>query len=182
MIDLRSYIQPGDTVTWGQGTAEPLPLTNELVRDRMAFKRVTCFVLTSFSDTLQPEHSDALTFAGLGPVGTSRALSRAVGFETYPILYSDLPRFIATGTIPIDVVLVQVSPADDRGQHSLGIIADCMQAAIASARVVLAEVNQQMPHTRGDTQIDGTRFAARSRPTVPSSRYSTLTQARSSSS
>ncbi len=159
-FDLLRFIRAGDTVTWGEGTAEPLPLTRELVRSRADIGPITVFVLTSLSDTLQPEHGDVFTFAGLGPAGTNRHLSRAIGFETYPIHLSALPGFIANGTIPIDVVLVQVSPADENGRHSLGVVVDYLQTAIQHARVVVAEVNDQMPYTLGDTLVDGSLFTA----------------------
>ena len=159
-IDLSRFIRPGNTVTWGEGTAEPLPLTRRLVRSRADLGPITVFVLATLSDTLQPEHADAFTFAGLGPAGTNRYLARAVGFETYPIHLSALPGFIADGTIAIDVVLVQVSPADEHGRHSLGVVADYLQTAIENARAVIAEINRQMPFTLGDTLIDGSLFTA----------------------
>ena len=158
-IDLSRFIRAGDTVTWGEGTAEPLPLTRQLVRSRADLGPVRVFVLATLSDTLQPEHADAFTFAGLGPAGTNRHLARAVGFDTYPIHLSALPKFIADGTIAIDVVLVQVSPADAYGRHSLGVVSDYLQTAIENARAVVAEINQQMPFTLGDTTIDGSLFS-----------------------
>lgn len=158
-IDLSRFIRAGDTVTWGEGTAEPLPLTRQLVRSRSALGPITVFILVNLSDTLQPEHADMFKFAGLGPAGTSRILARTVGFETYPIHVSALPGFVADGTIAIDVVLVQVSPADEHGRHSLGVAADYLPAAIDRARAVVAEINQQMPYTLGDTLIDGSLFS-----------------------
>lgn len=157
-VDLSRFIRPGDTVTWGEGTAEPFPLTRRLVRSRAEVGPIRVFVLVALSDTLQPEHGDMFTFAGLGPAGTNRRLARAVGFETYPVHMSALPKLIADATIGIDVVLVQVSPADEHGRHSLGVVADYLQAAIENARVVVAEINQQMPFTCGDTIVDGSVF------------------------
>jgi len=45
---------------------------------------------------------------------------------------------------------VQVSPADADGDHSCGLISDYVQAAVAQARVVVAEVNDQVPYTLGE--------------------------------
>ena len=118
-IDLSRFIRPGNTVTWGEGTAEPLPLTRRLVRSRADLGPITVFVLATLSDTLQPEHADAFTFAGLGPAGTNRYLARAVGFETYPIHLSALPGFIADGTIAIDdAALSTESSCDDQSPMS----------------------------------------------------------------
>jgi acyl-CoA hydrolase len=54
------------------------------------------------------------------------------------------------GQIPSDVVLLQVSPANERGEHSYGLVNDYVQTAVAKARVVIAEVNAQIPFTPCD--------------------------------
>ena len=42
-------------------------------------------------------------------------------------------------------------PADAQGNHSCGLISDYVQAAVAKARLVIAEVNDQVPFTNGET-------------------------------
>jgi acyl-CoA hydrolase len=74
--------------------------------------------------------------------------------------YSTLPRLFAERRLPGDVGLVQVSPAGPDGLHSLGIGADYAAAAVRHSRVLVAEVNQQMPVTRGTPGIPRERFAA----------------------
>ena len=44
----------------------------------------------------------------------------------------------------------QVSPADETGHHSLGLAGDYVRAAVRTARVVMAEVNDQVPFTYGE--------------------------------
>jgi acyl-CoA hydrolase len=56
------------------------------------------------------------------------------------------------------VAFVQVSPADAQGNHSFGLIADFVQAAVATARVVIAEVNQRVPFTLGDAVLPAARI------------------------
>src|SRR5690606_19133290 len=57
-----------------------------------------------------------------------------------------------------DVVLLQATPADARGRHSLGVTVDCLPTAIAEARAVVAEINARMPWTDGDSVIDGAQL------------------------
>jgi 4-hydroxybutyrate CoA-transferase len=61
-------------------------------------------------------------------------------------------------TLPVDVALIQLSPPDNKGNLSFGVSADYTVAAAESAKIVLAEVNKQMPWTEGSTihisQID----------------------------
>jgi 4-hydroxybutyrate CoA-transferase len=51
------------------------------------------------------------------------------------------------------VLLLQLSPPDAQGRLSLGISVDVIRAALASARLVIAEINPRMPRTCGDTAV-----------------------------
>ena len=73
--------------------------------------------------------------------------------EYVPISIPHLPRMIELGRIPVDVALIQVSPPDEFGYVSLGISVDVLQAVVAHARYVVAEVNPQMPRTMGDSTL-----------------------------
>ena len=57
-----------------------------------------------------------------------------------------------------DVAFVQVSPPDAAGNHSFGLISDFVQAAVAKARVVIAEVNECVPVTHGDAVLPASRI------------------------
>ncbi len=70
-----------------------------------------------------------------------------------PIFLSEVPRLFKKGYVPIDVALVQVSPPDDHGYFSLGISVDITKAAVETARIVIAQVNSQMPRTHGQSSI-----------------------------
>ncbi len=71
-----------------------------------------------------------------------------------PILMSDIPRLFDSGQLPLDVVLLQVTPPDKRGKMSLGISVDIVKSAAENGSLVIAQVNPQMPWTRGDSLID----------------------------
>ena len=68
-----------------------------------------------------------------------------------PVHVSQVGPMIEAGIIGCDVAFVQVSPADADGNHSFGLISDYVQAAVAKARVVIAEVNEQVPFVHGET-------------------------------
>lgn len=70
-----------------------------------------------------------------------------------PSFLSDMPRLFASGRIPLDVALVQLSPPDAHGNCTLGTSVDTAMAAVESANVVLAEINEQMPRTHGHTVV-----------------------------
>ncbi len=71
-----------------------------------------------------------------------------------PVLMSDIPRLFHSGQFPLDVALIQVTPPDSRGKMSLGVSVDIVKSAAENASLVIAQVNPQMPWTRGDSLID----------------------------
>ena len=135
--DLAPWVRPGDTIVWGQATAEPRTLTHALVAQRHAFARLRVFVGIGASPTLQPEHADAFDFVGYSASGTHRALADAGVLDILPCHYSQLPELLRSGPLRIDVVMLQVSPPDAQGRHSLGLAQEYLLAALDAAQVQL---------------------------------------------
>jgi len=88
-----------------------------------------------------------------GPIAEGRA-------DFVPVFLSDIPRLFEDGTVPLDAALIQVSPPDRHGLCSLGTSVDSARAAVDHARIVLAEVNDQMPRTHGHTAVPWDRITA----------------------
>lgn len=87
-------------------------------------------------------------------VGQDMREAVARGLADYvPISLARVPALMAIGRIPVDVALIQVSPPDAFGYVSLGISVDIVAAAVARARLVVAEVNPAMPRTQGETML-----------------------------
>lgn len=159
MIDLRGLVAPGDSVLWGQGPAQPRALVRALLAQQDELGPLRGVVGTIVGD-LAPEALAAVDltgFIGSGPASRLRAAGR---LDVVPSAVSDIPRLFERGLVRVDVVLVQVSPPDDRGRHSLGLAGDYLREAIAAARTVVAEVNPGVPFTLGDSLVDGSSFAA----------------------
>lgn len=70
-----------------------------------------------------------------------------------PCFLSEIPGLFHSGILPLDVALVQVSPPDEHGFCSFGVEVSVTKTAAASARIVIAEVNERMPRTLGDSFI-----------------------------
>ena len=70
-----------------------------------------------------------------------------------PVLLSQFPLLFSQGVLPVDVAFVHLSPPDRHGFCTLGIEAGLTKAAAQAAKMVIAEVNQQMPRMHGDTMI-----------------------------
>lgn len=76
-----------------------------------------------------------------------------------PVFLSELPLLFKRNILPLDVALIHVSVPDKHGYCSLGVSVEATLAAIANAKIVIAQVNEQMPRTHGDgiihfTEID----------------------------
>lgn len=159
-LDLREFIRPGDRIVWGQATGEPVTLTEALMAQRHAIGPVSVFLGSCFADTLRPEHADMIHFRGFGPMGTSRALAQAGVMDIVPVHFGQIHRYIEDGQIGCDVALVQLSPPGPNGRHSFGLTNDYVQTLIATAPVVLAEINDQLPWTFSEGEPDLSRITA----------------------
>jgi acetyl-CoA hydrolase len=148
-LDLRTYIRPGDLVVWGQACAEPTTLTEMLVRQSAQLGGVRCFVGIPADSSVTVGVDDSLTVSSYCGSGTNAALHAEGRLEIVRSHYSELPDALSTGRVAADVVMVQVSPPDPWGRHSLGLADDYFSAALDTARVVLAEINSQVPFTLG---------------------------------
>lgn len=70
-----------------------------------------------------------------------------------PSHLSEIPRLFSSGVLSIDVALIQVSPPDEHGFCSFGVEVGVTKTAAQSAKIVIAEINPQMPRTLGDSFI-----------------------------
>lgn len=66
-----------------------------------------------------------------------------------PVHFSQIPRLMRIGRIPVDVVLLETSPPDENGFYSLGLSVECLPAAIEVANRVIVCVNKNVPRTNG---------------------------------
>lgn len=70
-----------------------------------------------------------------------------------PIFLSEIPKLFRSGRQPIDVALIQVSPPDLHGNCSLGVSVEATLAACNVAKMIIAQINPNMPRTHGDATI-----------------------------
>lgn len=149
-MDLASVVRPGDGIICGQACAEPQTLLEALVAQRARLAGARLFLGASYSDIIMPEHADHLRLSSYGAIGQVRVLAQAGVLEILPVPYSQLGGLIRSGRIGCDVVMLQVSPPNSRGEYSMGLAADYLLPAIDTARVLAAEVNDQVPWTHGE--------------------------------
>jgi acyl-CoA hydrolase len=148
-IDLGHYLKAGDAIVFGQACGEPSTLIEALIEQGAGIGNLSAFIATSFSGAFTPESAEAFTLSSMGAIGTLRSMSKAGKLSIIPCHVGQIGAMIAADIIACDVAMIQVSPADADGNHSLGLISDHVLSAVAKARLVIAEVNDQVPFTFG---------------------------------
>ncbi len=159
MLDLAKLIRPGDGVLWGQGTAEPQTLVEAFLAQRAAYRGASVFLGINYSGAVRVEHADALRFTAYCGTLHNRKLIDAGAAEVLPVAYSRFGRLIRDARVRADVVLIQVSPPNAQGEHSLGMSAEYLIPALEQARVVIAEINDQVPWTHTERRLRAEDFA-----------------------
>jgi 4-hydroxybutyrate CoA-transferase len=131
---------------------------------------------TGTTSFVEPEVANRLRSVSLfvGPdVRGAVAEGRA---DFMPVFLSDIPSLFRSA-IPLDVAIVQLSTPDHHGLCSLGTSVDAARAAVDHARIVLAEINDRMPRTHGNTVVPLSRVDAfiRVSRALPAAKYNAPT-------
>src|SRR5271168_2334096 len=157
-LDLGAYLRSGDRIVWGQACGEPTTLVEALIAQADGIGGLSAFAATSFSGLLSAEAAAKISLSSMGAIGALRTVAAAGRLGIVPCHVGQVATMIEDGLIGCDVAFVQVSPPDADGNHSYGLIGDFVQAAVAKARVVIAEVNERVPFTLGDAVLPGARI------------------------
>lgn len=156
-----SLIRPGMRLFVHGASATPTPLLDALALRRDLSDVLLYHLHTSgpmpFADPEAAKHCRSVSlFTGPGlrtPVAEGYA-------DFVPVFLSDIPGLFTSGTVRLDAALLQVSPPDAHGFCSLGTSVDAARAAADTSRLVIAEVNERMPRTHGNTFVPLSRFDA----------------------
>lgn len=166
---IADLVRPGDTLMWGASQAEPVSLISRLNGEIERLPSPCHAVLgLTFTDTLDAARFSAkVRVRAFGGAGTTRRFQDLGNLDVLPMNYSAIPKAIAEGVLKIDVALAHLAP--DGGAYNFGLLADYIADAVFAARVVVAEINDQMPVTIGDTRVEPDRITRKihvSRPPV----------------
>src|SRR5277367_2919350 len=157
-LQLGAFLRSGDHIVWGQACGEPTTLVEALIAQAERIGRLAAFAATSFSGLLDAEAGKRLNLSSMGAIGALRTVAAAGRLGIVPCHVGQVATMIEQGLIGCDVAFVQVSAPDSNGDHSFGLINDFVQAAVAKARVVIAEVNERVPFTLGDAVLPAARI------------------------
>ncbi|HUA97968.1 MAG TPA: acetyl-CoA hydrolase/transferase C-terminal domain-containing protein [Terracidiphilus sp.] len=155
-------VHSGARVWVQSGCGTPSTLVKALVARAPAVHEVEIVHMMTLgsADYTRPEYEGRFRHRGLF-LGANVREAVAAGRADYtPIFLSEIEGLFESGALPLDVVLMQVSPADAHGFVSLGTTVDCTLTAARLAPIVIAEVNERMPRTHGDTFLHVSQLTA----------------------
>lgn len=155
VTDAIKHIKSNDNLFIHSAAAAPEFLIKHLVKRADELKNVRIYHLHTegSADYSLPQYQDSFRVNALF-IGSNVREAIQDGRGSYiPIFLSEAPRLFRSNTIPLDVALVTVSPPDKHGFCSLGTSVDVSLAAVESAKIVIAQINKNMPFTHGDSII-----------------------------
>jgi len=147
-------IHHGQRVFVGSGAGEPQTLVEALSdREDLSDAEIVHILTLGVATYAEPRFGERFRHNAyfIGP-NVRGAISEGRADYT-PIFLGEIPELFQSGRVVIDVALISVSPPDEHGYCSYGVSCDIVKSAAESAKVVIAEVNAQMPRVLGDCFI-----------------------------
>jgi 4-hydroxybutyrate CoA-transferase len=144
---MRVYIQPG--------CAEPETLVEALMRRGPFVQDVEIVHMMTMGPApyVAPEMAGHFRHNAMFIGGNVREAINDGRADYTPIYLSEIEGLFESGAMPIDVALLELSPPDSHGYCSFGVGVDTSLTAAKCARYVVAQINDQMPRTFGDSFI-----------------------------
>lgn len=157
-----SLVKPGDRVFVHGSAATPLTLLHALFDRAAELRDVEIISISTLGDIglEKPGVKEAFFINSLFVSANVRQAVNTEHGDYVPVFLSEIPRLFDRGIMPIDVALVHVSPPDCHGLCSLGVSVDVARAAVRNAKVLIGQVNPNMPRTHGEGHVHISRFNA----------------------
>ena len=153
--DAVRLVRNGDAIIVPTGVGEPPTLLTALSEQRRDFSDVKVSQILAMRKYgyIDPQTVDHVRHAAFFFGGATRAGGQEGWIDFIPNYFSEIPLQIERGQIAANVVFSMASPMDARGFFSVSLGADYTMAAIAKARVVVLEVNPNVPFAFGNCHV-----------------------------
>lgn len=148
-------IKSGDNIVIQPGCAVPLELVRAMVRRKDELENVTIYhilivgELPYINPGMEKHFKHKAFFTG---ANTRKAVHEGRA-EFIPIFLSEVPLLFKRNIIPVDIALLNVSPPDEHGFCSYGVDVGTIKTAAEKAKIVIAQINSEMPRSLGDSFI-----------------------------
>ncbi len=144
-------IPKGRPILIASGAAEPLGLVEALGRNASHFSdnQVVHLMTLGPAPYVRPELTENFRHNAFFIGANVRGAVHQGRADYTPVFLSQIPQLIRARRMPVDVALIQCAPPDKFGYVNIGVSVDIVMAAIEAARLVIAEVNPNVPCVYG---------------------------------
>lgn len=144
-------IKSGDRVVIGHACGEPQTLVEAMVKRAPELRDVEIVHMVAMGQAkyAQPGMEASFRHNALFVGSSTRKAVEEGRAEYTPCFFSEVPRLFRNKLLPVDVVLLQITPPDQDGFCSYGVSVDYTQPAAESAITVICQMNSKLPFTGG---------------------------------
>ncbi len=148
-------IKSGDNVVVQPGCAVPLQLVRAMVKRKNELENVTLYHILIVGDLpyVEPGMENHFRHKAFFIGANTRKAVHEGRAEFIPIFLSELPLLFKRDIIPVNVALLNLSPPDEHGFCSYGVDVGTIKTAAERAKIIIAQVNSEMPRSLGDSFI-----------------------------
>jgi acetyl-CoA hydrolase len=148
-------IKSGDNVVIQPGCAVPLELVRAMVRRKDELENITVYHILIVGELpyIEPGMEKHFKHKAFFTGANARKAVQEGRAEFIPIFLSEVPLLFKNRIIPVDVALINVSLPDEHGFCSYGVDVGTIKSAAEKAKIIIAQVNSEMPRTLGDSFI-----------------------------
>ena len=155
-------MRDNDLIVIPTGVGEPPTLLTALSENRTSYRGVKVAQILPVRKYayFDPVTTDSVRHVAYFFGGPSRPGGQEGWIDYVPAYFSELPMLIDRGLTPADVVFSMASEMDEHGYFALSLGTDYTMAALAKARVIVLEVNPNVPFAFGNCHIHISRVSA----------------------
>jgi len=150
-----SVVKSNDRIYISGNAATPMTLTQALAmrKDELQNVEVTHVLLFGDDPLSKPGMEGHFRHNSLFVGPGDRAAVNEGRADYIPVFLYEIPDLFYSGLLPIDVAFLHLSPPDEHGFMSFGVECLASKTAAETAKIVIAQVNEKMPRTLGDSFI-----------------------------
>jgi 4-hydroxybutyrate CoA-transferase len=150
-----SVIKSGDRLYVHANCSYPALLMNKICERKSELRDVKIFHLMTFDEA--PYLAEGMEeHFHLTSLFTGRNVRKHVNegrADFIPVFLSEIPYLIEKKILPIDITILHLSPPDEHGYCSFGLSNECSKTAAENSKLIIAQINPNMPRALGDNFI-----------------------------
>lgn len=146
------HVKSGDRVFIHGAAMTPKALINALCENASSLRDVELLHMHTEGDApyAQEQYQESFKVNAAFVAGNVRSAVNSGHGDYIPIFLSEIHLLFKRGILPLDIAFIQVSPPDKHGYCSLGTSIDVTLSAVEEAKMVIAQINPNVPRSHGD--------------------------------